>query len=155
MNMRSLALKSLGIHASLIKCQVLIRGMYLAMFGHDSNPSSIFSLVTSLGEFLSSLLCLPQQNITNIASSPKLRPSSLHASPVVSMLGQASTVVHDPPQRQDDDTELSDVLGRVFGSDYNGDPLELILNERLDEKYSQLMDGTIHIDGLSVSRTKV
>lgn len=56
-----------------------------------------------------------------------------------SMLGQTSRIAHDREHR--DGRELSTVMKHIFGEDFQIDPLEVILNERLDDKERQLMDG--------------
>ncbi len=118
--------------------------------------TALFSLFASFSSFLKPLLTrgpsLYEHDCARIITSPKSQPSSPHTSITASLLGQfgADGEVHigtglscgdlESDPGGSDDTQC--VITRIYGKHKLGDPKEFILNERLDDRESLLMDGT-------------
>ncbi|GBE77464.1 hypothetical protein SCP_0103390 [Sparassis crispa] len=106
----------------------------------------------SLGSFLGSLLQPHQvrKERAQIVTTPKSYPSSPHTTITMSMLGQPPSVLEDEFNIGDaapdnfrgymSDPDLEDIVGRLCGGVPDEDLTDVIIREKIDEKYCLLMD---------------
>ncbi|KDQ63007.1 hypothetical protein JAAARDRAFT_202531 [Jaapia argillacea MUCL 33604] len=118
--------------------------------GASHKPTKRMGDGKSLASFLSPLLQAPRPSHPRIVTTPKSHPSSPSNCITASMLGQPPSDLEDPGDlggmsRWNNNLSSSDdfdaLLGKVYAGAQIGDPMQLILQEKLDEKESLLMDG--------------